>query len=859
MPDESPNLTTPAPEAGARDNRQSAENPAGSLRTSEMRYRRLFETARDGILILDGDTLKITDVNPYMVEMMGYDREELLGKEVWEIGSPQDRQACGELYQQLQESGTLRYEHLPLQTQSGQPWDVEVVCNVYEEDERQVVQCNIRDITARVRAEEALFKSGLQFRRMMEVMPAGAYTTDAEGLITYFNPQAQQLWGRAPSLNDEKDRFCGSCRLFAADGTPLRHDRCWMALALQTHTDYVGQEIIIERPDGSRATALAHAAPVLDNSGKILGAVNIFMDITERKQVEVALRQSERELRSLADNLPDIICRFDRQMRLTFVSQGVERLMGISAASVTGQTLSEMNVPQDLRALREKEVRFAFEMGEASVDEHEFTRADGVILRFETRTVPEFDEDGRVESVLSITRDITARKQSEVKLELARAEAERANRAKSEFLSRMSHELRTPLNAILGFGQLLEMDELNDEQGQGVSQILKAGRHLLDLINEVLDISRIEAGNMDLSPEPISVREIVRETLDLIAPLAAASNIRVNDEISANCPFYVRADRQRLKQVLLNLLANAVKYNRQGGTVTVAFETSAAREAERRAQEVRDRRREQRGRRRSDKEQENENAAPEAHAATQESGADASSPPPRYEPLPMLRLEIIDSGLGISPQSMERLFTPFERLGAEKSAVEGTGVGLALSKRLVELMEGHITARSIVGQGSTFSVEFPMAEASLPYLDFAEDDTPSSTLPDSHPVSTVLYIEDNPSNLRLVEQVLARRPHLRLVSTMQGSDGLELARQQQPDLILLDLHLPDINGDEVLGRLQAEPQTRDIPVVMLSADATPRQIERLLQAGARAYLTKPLDVKHFLRVLDDNLRAQNTA
>jgi len=340
------------------------------------------------------------------------------------------------------------------------------------------------------------------------------------------------------------------------------------------------------------------------------------------------------------------------------------------------------------------------------------------------------------------------------------------------------------------------MDDLNDQQTQGIGHILKGGRHLLGLINEVLDIARIEAGHMEMSPEPVCVREAVREALNFIGPLATASNIQLHDEISATCPFYVRADKQRLRQVLLNLLTNAVKYNREGGSVRLWFQ----------------------------------------------SGADR------------LRLHVSDTGLGISPQSMDRLFLPFERLGAEHSAVEGTGVGLALSKHLVELMEGRITAQSAVGEGSTFSIELPLAEASLEGLDILDGHPPLSLQTASPRVSTVLYIEDNLSNLKLVEQLLARRPEVNLLSALEGRRGLELAREHRPDLILLDLHLPDINGDEVLRRLQAESQTRNIPVVMLSADAMPRQIERLLEAGARDYLTKPLNVKQLLVVLDENLR-----
>ena len=373
----------------------------------------------------------------------------------------------------------------------------------------------------------------------------------------------------------------------------------------------------------------------------------------------------------------------------------------------------------------------------------------------------------------------------------AEAAAVAANRAKSEFLSRMSHELRTPLNGIIGFSQLLEMDRLTSEQRESVAHILKGGRHLLGLINEVLDIARIEAGKLSISLESVVAGEVIHSAVDLVRPQAAARSVTVTADLVGD--HHVTADRQRLQQVLLNLLSNAVKYNRDGGRVTVAL------------------------------------------------GAD--------EPAGRAQISVRDTGPGMSEAMLQRLYVPFDRLGAEQSSVEGTGLGLVLSKRLVEAMSGSLSVDSQVGEGTTFTVDLPLAAAPVAAFVLARDRGSDAERPSLE--GTLLYIEDNVANVRLIDRIVSRRPGLVLLSSMQGSGGLELARHHRPGLILLDLHLPDMHGAEVLARLRADRKTRDIPVVILSADATPGQITQLLSEGAHAYLTKPVDVAEVLGVLDE--------
>jgi signal transduction histidine kinase/CheY-like chemotaxis protein len=381
--------------------------------------------------------------------------------------------------------------------------------------------------------------------------------------------------------------------------------------------------------------------------------------------------------------------------------------------------------------------------------------------------------------------------ESRAALRLAMEEAERANLAKSDFLSRMSHELRTPLNVVLGFGQILEMrDSLDEKDREAVKHILKAGDHLLELINEVLDLARIEAGRMAISPEPLDIGHLVSEALDLIQPLAQDRSVRLTADLGT-CRRHVTADRQRLKQVLLNLLSNAVKYNRDGGQVAVSCVYSAE------------------GR---------------------------------------LRLHVKDTGPGISPGLMDRLFEPFERLGAESGHLEGTGLGLALCKQLMNLMGGAIGADSRQGQGSTFWVELAIAQP--PQQDGAEPRRDQGQhVPQSSEPRRLLLVEDNLANFKVIQALLSEREHIELLPAMTGRLGLELAREHRPDLVLLDQHLPDMTGAEVLHRLKADPETRDLPIVVVSADATPGQIRRMLALGADDYLTKPLSLPRFLEVV----------
>lgn len=519
-------------------------------------------------------------------------------------------------------------------------------------------------------------------------------------------------------------------------------------------------------------------------------------DISERKAAEAALEASRRELQAaldanqlIMDNSQDVICTVDGQGRFRSVNAACEELWGYKAEELAGRQYIDFVFEED-RPKTEAIVEKLLATGKITDFVNRYVRKDGSLVDVLWSST----WSAKDQIMFCVAHDVTDRARIEKELREAKAEADRANHAKSDFLSRMSHELRTPLNSILGFGQLLDRQAPTETQRPRIRYILSAGRHLLNLINEVLDISRIEAGTLQLSVEPVCLEEAIGEALDLMRPLAAERSITLTADSALEATTYVLADRQRLKQVLLNLLSNAVKYTAVKGSVTVSFSKS---------------------------------------------GQDHT------------RISVRDTGAGIPVEKLARLFTPFDRLGAEQSTVEGTGLGLALCQRLVQAMNGSIGVNSTLGNGSTFWLELPPSKS------------PLQTLTDSRAVSVsesvaeesrrILYIEDNFSNVTLVDQMLAERPAIELMTAIQGRVGLELARQHTPDLILLDLHLPDMPGWQVLAQLKADHLTRQIPVVVISADATSPQIKRLLSAGARAYLTKPIDISEFFRVVDEAL------
>jgi len=767
----------------------------------------LVNTAPVIILLLDTQGM-IQHVNPYFEKLTGYWLDEIKGKEWFSTLLPeQDRDRIRRLFRSATHDTPTRGNINAIVTRSGEEREIEWNDQILRDAEGAVTGLLAigLDVTGKRRLEAELRRAYGENQAITQAIHDNLYMLDESGQLTWWNRQVEEVTGLAPEV---------------LKGMP------GVEFFVDEDREVVGQAIGEAFSEGYgevEARMITRNGPVWhhyngvrvhDEQGNVIGIAGVGRDITDRLQALEAVQRSERELKALNESLEArVLERTAEVQQQSLRSETILRttIDGFWAADLTGRLhdanpafcamlgyskaeLLQMSIadfeanesPADVAAHIEK----ILSQGQDRFDTRH-RRKDGSLVEIEVSV--SLVELGGEKMFYVFTRDIMARKAMQAALVRAREEAERANAAKSEFLSRMSHELRTPLNAILGFGQLLETDPvhpLTATQIDNVREIRHAGDHLLQMVNEVLDLSRIESGRLDLSLEPVSIVSVIKACLAQIQPLAAQRGIRVAMELDAPCA--VQADRTRLKGVLLNLLSNAVKYNREGGSIQIDCVPVGV-----------------------------------AH----------------------LRISVRDSGRGIAADALPRLFKPFERMESAYDGIEGTGIGLALSKKLVEAMHGEIGVETVAGEGSTFWFELPMADG---------DET--LTAPAAPPVVAsiagggirrkVLYIEDNPANLLLVQKIIATRKDIELLDAGSAEAGLDIAVNQRPSLILLDINLPGMDGFEALHRLREHPVTRDIPVVAVTANAMVRDIERGKAAGFTDYLTKPIDISRFFSMLD---------
>jgi PAS domain S-box-containing protein len=665
------------------------------------------------------------------------------------------------------------------------------------------------------RRQKTLLKTGALQDAIFNSAYFSSIATDEKGVIQIFNVGAERMLGYAAldvvnkitpaDISDPQELIARAAALSLELGTPITPGFEALVFKASRGIEDI-DELTYIRKDGSRFPAIVSVTSLRDEQGGIIGYLLIGTDNTARKQVEEAralldqrLRDQQFYTRSLIESNIDALMTTDPQGIISDVNQQMIELTGRTRDELIGAPCKNFFTDPDRADAAIKRV-----LTENKVSNYELTvrakNGEETVVSYNAATF--HDRDRKLQGVFAAARDVTERKrldqvlqENNVELENAKLAAERANLAKSDFLSSMSHELRTPLSAILGFAQLIQTGSPlpTATQKRSIDQILQAGWYLLELINEVLDLALIESGKLSLSLEPISLAEVMHECQAMIEPQARKSGISVAFP-QFDIPYFVKADRTRLKQILINLLSNAIKYNKADGAVVVEYVAN---------------------------------------------------------PLERIRICVKDTGAGLPPEKIAQLFQPFNRLGQESNTVEGTGIGLVVCKRLVEWMGGVIGVESIVGEGSVFWIDLNLTAEPQRAVGIAELATRTLMQTQANaPLQTLLYVEDNPANLMLVEDIIARRPDIRLLSAMDGNLGVAIARASLPDVILMDINLPGISGVNALKILTEDPLTAHIPVIALSANAMPRDITKGLEAGFFSYLTKPIKVNEFMETLD---------
>ena len=808
---------------------QTLEQSNRALQASEQKLSVTLNSIGDGVIATDAAAC-ITLLNPVAEDLTGWTHTQALGRpidEVFRIVNKESRKAATIPVADALARGTTQglANHTLLIARDGREFDIADSCAPIRDVGNLVVGAVLvfRNVTSEYAAQQTLRDTSALVQTILSTVVDGIVTIHAQGgVVESVNPAIEHMFGYTAAELMGKG--------FGFLIPELDQDHHTVALAHYGVSDAArvlgqGREVTGFRKDGSYfPLEIAVGEMTLRGQRYFTG---ILRDISARKQAEEALRKADALQNAIFNSANFSSIATDAKGVIQIFNVGAERMLGYCAAEIVNTTTpAEISDPKELIA-RAKALSvelgtpiapgfdalvFKASRGLEDIYELTYIRKDGSRLPAMVSVTALRGEENTIIGYLLIGTDNTARKQVEgershldralqiknSELEAARATADKANLAKSEFLSSMSHELRSPLNAILGFAQLMESGQPapTAAQASSIGQILKAGWYLLTLINEVLDLALIESGRLSLSMEPVSLPEVLLDCQTMITPLAAKRGIQLHFPTFSD-PCFIQADRTRVKQVFVNLLSNAIKYNRHNGTVDVSFKAAA---------------------------------------------------PDR------LHISVRDTGDGLSASKLEQLFQPFNRLGQEDSDEDGTGIGLVVSKRLVELMGGNIGAHSTLGVGSDFWIELNQAVAHEHDL-VTEAPQAISTAQslDGTKVRTLLYVEDNLANMELVAQLIARRANLRLLRAEDGVRGIVLARTHLPDVILMDINLPGISGLHALSLLREDPLTRHIPILALSANAMPRDIEKGLEAGFYRYLTKPIKIGEFMEALDQSL------
>lgn len=772
----------------ARESRRINKGLQEALWNSELRRFALDNHAIVSAADVNGN---ITYVNDTFCRISGYSRDELLGKNHRLLKSGHHSAAFyAEMWDTIAQGKTWQGIVCNLGKDGSEYWVESTIVPFLDSSGLPYQYVSVRtDITALRASEERLHRSQV-FANI------GTWDWNIQTGELYWSERIGPLFGHQQTIPETTyENFLAAVHPEDRQRVTAAIERC-----VEQGEDYDIEHRVVW-PDGSIHWMMERGDVVRDEHGTALHMLGVVQDITQRKQMESQLLKHKAAMDSSLEGIAII----DVSGRYCYLNPAFAQIYGYSRVSdMVGQYWSMHYGANEL-------LRFEEEIMNSLIINHKWS-GEAIGVRKDGNPFPQLLSLSMLDDgdLVCIVHDISTAKQSEAEMIAAKEAAEKASQTKSQFLSSMSHELRTPMNAIIGFSQLLDLEPLNDTQRDNVNEILKASSHLLELINEVLDLSRVEAGRLELNIEDITLCHVIEECLALISPLAEQRDIKIDiahdgENISLEqgqkLGAVIRADRVRLKQALINLLSNAVKYNRQHGRVTI-----------------------------------------ECHAV--DNGR--------------IRISIRDTGPGIDQELQSQLFQPFNRLGAENSETEGTGIGLVYTKKIIELMNGSVGVDSIPGEGSTFWIDVPgyYCQSAADSIELEQTAPPASNN-ETGKQYNVLYVEDNPANMRLMEQVLNRRSNINLLEAHEPLLGLQLATQHRPDLIMLDINLPGMSGYDVLQILQQNEEMQEIPVVAISANAMPCDIQKGLDAGFAHFITKPIKVQELLDIID-KLFAENS-
>lgn len=781
----------------AHDNLENEiERRTSELKQSEERFRGIFDHSSTAIVTGDRKG-NLVVWNDAFRKMLGYENEELENFSFKDISHPDDLEESREHLGKILhgEIDSFRIEKRWIKKDKSICWGEINVAPLHDTNGNIVGSiANILDITDRKSAERELLSRENQLRDFGASASDFYWEMDEHLRFSYFSEMFEEITGVA------HDDLFGKTR--QESGNPGAEPTQWQEHLhdLDRHNQFRNFVHPRTKPDGTVIWLSINGKPVFDSDGNFRGYRGTGLDVTEA----TVAQQKLVDLSSAIDEMSEPVVVFDKEDRFIFTNEAYRQLNKPVIETIQYglpfeghiRMIVKKGLAPDAIGREEEWVAQRIKMHESPSGYFELKRQDGTCFLGIEKKLPSGGQ------VLLLT-DISEIKKTQEDLIDAKEGAEIANLSKSEFLSSMSHELRTPMNAILGFAQLLDFnpdEPLTKKQKSSVANILKGGNHLLELIDQVLELNKIEAGKLSVNIDHIPAREVIEECIVMIRERARIEGIEIIDLTTGSDLPLLLTDSTRLRQVFFNLLSNAIKYNRQNGTVTLTCQRPSE---------------------------------------------------------DMLRINITDTGMGIPVEKQDDLFKPFERLGWETGEIEGTGIGLTITKQIIELLGGKIGFESSWNKGSTFWVDVPISNKQFPIETKPMEATTSLKQPEQedngYGVRTILYIEDNPDNMSLMEQIVDQVSNAKLLTAFNAELGLDLARSENPDLILMDINLPGMNGIEALKYLQEIDETKNIPVIAISASVMPKEIEVGKKAGFTAFITKPINVPDMIQTLEKNL------